>query len=620
MKKFLVELKEYQYKLITEAILLVNFVFLWLRFGNSGTYVLLFYAVFFLVLSAINLVSSCNIGKGIIYPLLLLIYIYLIVQEVYYSAFEQYFLFKTALGAMNEVAGVQSSVMELIKPKTIITALLYFVNLLPVFFLKTKKTSVIKQKVVFIFAGVICFSFACLMTFGVERSIEKEMKQANVMQYYGTSYYFYYYIPNTNVFVNKFGVLGLLYRDTFAKMYIHPETQYGIDDELIIRVLNQIGEENKKSVNEYTDIFEGKNLVIFQGESLMNLAINPKLTPNLYKILNEGIYFYNFNAPLLYGSTSDTEFMAITSLVPVSTGELVFDSYNTNIYPTTLANMFINEGYISSAAHANYGNYYSRSVMYPNLGFDFMDFIALNVGFLEFDSVAINTYSWCVDWADSYFSYFISYNGHQPYSLDVCGNYPDSYYERIRAEYPDIADDMVCYLAKQMDFDKGIGFYINNIRILNQDTVFLVFGDHFAKGIKDESGTFTDKNDFKTPLIIWHNDVEPVQITKYSSTLDILPTIANMFGLEYDSRTVFGKDIFDENYHGFLFDNFGYYRTDNYFYDSNYDVITLANDSMTEEEARAELNEYILRLNVSRTIIETDFFGRYPEYGEMFGE
>ena len=620
MKKLFVELKEYQYKLLTEVILLVNFVFLWFRFGDSGGYALLFYFIFFCVLSAINLVSESKIGKGIIYPLLLVMYLYLVVQEVYYSAFEQYFLFKTAFGAIDEVAGVQSSVMELIKPRTIVTVLVYFVNLLPIIFLKTLKTNNKKQKIVFGLSGVLCFFLAVFIIFGVELNIKKEAESTDVMQYYATNEYFYYYVPNTNLFVNRFGVLGLFYRDTIAKVYIHSETQYGIDDELIIKVLDRISEENKKIPNEYTDIFKGKNLVILQGESLMNLAINPNLTPNLYRLYNEGISFPNFNAPLLYGSTSDTEFMAITSLVPVSTGEIVFDDYNTNVYPTTLATMFQEAGYVSSAFHANYGNYYSRDIMYPNLGFDFLDFVAMDVGFLEFDSVAIDKLSWCVDWAERYFAYFVSYNGHQPYSLDKCGDYPESYYERIRAEYPNIADDLVCYYAKQMDFDRGIGLFIHHITMFRQDTVIIVFGDHFAKGIIDESGTFTGNRDFKTPLIIWHMSVEANEVIKYTSTLDILPTIANLFGLEYDTRTTFGNDIFNENYNGFYFNNFGDYYTDNYYYNSNNDSLELFNTSMTEEEARKELNEFILRLNVARTIIETDFFSRYPEYGEMFGE
>ena len=620
MKRFGVELKEYQYKLITEVILMVNFAFLWFRFGESGEYALLFYGVFFFVLSAINLLTTNRIGKCIVYPLLSVIYIYLIAQEVYYSAFEQYFLFRTALSAASEVVGVQSSVLELIKPKTIITALFYFLNFIPIILLKTIATDNKKQKTVFVMSGALCFFIAIFIVFGIETIIKKEAERTDVMQYYATSEYFYFYVPNTNVFVNRFGTLGLFYRDTIARMFIHSETQFGIDDELIIKVLDRIMEENKRTTNEYTDVFIGKNLVIFQGESLMNLAINPNLTPNLYKLYNEGLYFPNFNAPLLYGSTSDTEFMAITGLVPVSTGEVVFDDYNMNVYPTTLAKMFLEEDYISEAYHVNYGNYYSREIFYPELGFVFKDFLGLEINFLDFDSIAIEKFAWRLDWVEHYFAYFVSYNGHQPYSLDACGNYPESYYKRIRTEYPNIEDDLVCYYAKQMDFDKGIGLYIDHITKKNQDTVIIVFGDHFAKGIMDGTGTFTESGDYKTPLIIWHKDIEANTVYKFTSTLDILPTIANMFGLKYDTRTVFGKDIFDDNYQGFYFDNSGYYITNNYYYDSNYDILALVNNLLTDEEARMELNEYILRLNVSRTIIETDFFSRYPEYGEMFGE
>jgi len=620
MKKFRIELKEYQYKLVNEIIIIVNLCFLWIRFSEQGTYAFLYYLATFLLLSAINLLANKILGRIVIYSLLLFLFAYMIAQEVYYSAFNQYFLFRTAFGAKDELVGVQSSIMELIKPRTVITMLVFCINIIPVIFIKTVTTKIMKQKIVFALTGLICLFLTGFTCYMVEDAIQKEADATDIMQYYGTSKYFYYYVPNTNVVANRFGNFGLLYRDTIGRLYIHNETQYGIDDELIIKVLDQIAEDNNKVINEYTDIFKGKNLVVFQGESLMNLAINERLTPNLYRIRQEGISFSGFDAPLLYGSTSDTEFMAITSLLPVSTGAITFNDYFENYYPTTLGKMFTKEGYIASSFHTNYGNYYSREDMYPSLGIDFFDFIGLDVQHLELDSVATGQFSWAINWADHYFAYFIAYNGHQPYAIEACGNYPDSYYRRIREEYPDINDDLVCYIAKQMDFDKAIGYYINHTATLNEDTVILVFGDHIAKGIENNTAYFQGEESFKTPFIIWHKDVEAIEISTLSSTLDILPTIANMFGLDYDRRTVFGRDIMSENNHGFYFNNFGYYFTNDYGYDSDADNLVLFSDRLTEEEARIELNEYILRMNVSRTIVETDFFGRYPEYQETFGE
>ena len=40
---------------------------------------------------------------------------------------------------------------------------------------------------------------------------------------------------------------------------------------------------------------------------------------------------------------------------------------------------------------------------------------------------------------------------------------------------------------------------------------------------------------------------EPVRVTKPCSSLDILPTLSNLFGLEYDSRLLMGRDILSDS-------------------------------------------------------------------------
>ena len=40
---------------------------------------------------------------------------------------------------------------------------------------------------------------------------------------------------------------------------------------------------------------------------------------------------------------------------------------------------------------------------------------------------------------------------------------------------------------------------------------------------------------------------EPIKIEKVCSSLDVLPTVLNLFGIEYDSRLLMGKDILSNN-------------------------------------------------------------------------
>ena len=52
---------------------------------------------------------------------------------------------------------------------------------------------------------------------------------------------------------------------------------------------------------------------------------------------------------------------------------------------------------------------------------------------------------------------------------------------------------------------------------------------------------------YKNTLILWSADIdEPVHVDKFCSSLDVMPTLANLFGLEYDSRLIMGRDILSD--------------------------------------------------------------------------
>ncbi|MFV0380525.1 MAG: LTA synthase family protein [Anaerorhabdus sp.] len=597
-------------KLTTNFIIIINIIFMVLFFNDFINYSYFFYLFILLFLIGLNLILPKKIDKAIIYLFLSIIYIYLMSQEVYYNAFEQYFLFSTAFSAKEEMATMTSSIMEFIDAKVIFVIFLIILQFIILMLYKSNEKISFSKYKKYLVCGLVSIIASLLLIFSLKVLVTSEKEKAGVLNYYSTSDYFYEYLPNTNVVVGKFGKIGLLFRDSVERLFIHHSSQFEIEDDLIVEVLDSIGK-IEKTDNKYTGIFKDKSLVIIQAESLMNAAIDKDLTPTLYNMRKSGLDFTNFNAPLLYGSTSDTEFMANTGLFPVSTGEITFDSYNENSYVTTLAKIFSREGYYSSAYHSNYANFYSRDKMYPNMGYEFFDIVGTGLKLLEKDSVTLDRIKWIYNWADKYLSYFITYNGHQPYNKAECGEYPEKYYEKINDIYPNKDDNFKCYMAKNMDLDKGLERYVEDIKNNNYEVVIAVFGDHYAKGLKVD----VDRKEAYTPFFIWSKDITSEKIDKRTSTLDILPTLANMFDVEYDRRTVFGTDIMDESYEGFYFNSYGHINTNDILYDPLTNKITLNTDKYTEEEASEIVNQYILRMNVARTIVETDFFKRFPNYG-----
>lgn len=56
-------------------------------------------------------------------------------------------------------------------------------------------------------------------------------------------------------------------------------------------------------------------------------------------------------------------------------------------------------------------------------------------------------------------------------------------------------------------------------------------------------------------MIIYNPEYQDIEVDKYTSSLDLLPTLLNMFGVKYDSRLLIGRDIFSESDDLVIFNN-----------------------------------------------------------------
>ena len=92
------------------------------------------------------------------------------------------------------------------------------------------------------------------------------------------------------------------------------------------------------------------------------------------------------------------------------------------------------------------------------------------------------------------------------------------------------------------------------------DTVICMAADHYPYALVTEevdyycelSGINDTENNisrYQNTLLLWCGDMEtPVVVDTPCSTIDIVPTLSNLFGLEYDSRLLSGRDVFSMNY------------------------------------------------------------------------
>ena len=348
-----------------------------------------------------------------------------------------------------------------------------------------------------------------------------------------------------------------------------PSYERVIDDQAWIDKMNNESNETIKIIdeylmnrpitprNEYTGLFKNKNLVYIMVEAFDFMAIDEQLTPTLYKLTQDGFYFDHFFSPQYSCATGESEFIGLTSLIP-RTGICSPNTYTNNAYKTSIFNLFNQEGYFSSSYHNYSDKFYQRTDLHVNLG---------STKFYNNDDLEIKTLKgWPSDvnlmeeafmiygTQEKFFSYIITSSTHFPYDIDsTLGN---RYIEQISSLYPDLPMNVMRYKSKAMELDKSIETLINQLESqgILDDTVIILYGDHFP--LKTDKQVFLDYGDpyqnrnqgFNMnilPMIIYNSEVKGTQISKVSSTFDLVPTIANLFDLDYDPRLYFGVDIFD---------------------------------------------------------------------------
>ena len=548
--------------------------------------------------------------------------LYLITQNIYQRAFHQFYRFNTVKDLLGEAIGAKDSAMEFVKGSDtfpLIILLLATILFCVLYFVWQRKQVKWTYRML---GGLILL----LLFFPIRNHITtyqemvlKTKEQDDGFQMNKTDFYIYDLMLNTNEFVDKFGLLPLCYRD--AETFLNDEV---FSEETIKEIDAYLAELPEHSLNAYTGMFEGKNLIMIQAESYNRIALDPDLTPTLYRMCHEGLWIDGFNTPSLPGSTSDTEFMSNVSLIPQSEGHGVCYAFPYNTYPTTLAKLFHDAGYVTQGYHNNYSDYYNRNVIFNSFGYDeFLDSTQLGLVSESTDAQVMDVMKYIFAEADyPYFAFWITYSGHQPYNLESVG-VEEEYVTKIREKYPELDERYVSYLAKNMDLDVALTRLVDVLNFSGKldQTVFVIFGDHLVKGldltekgdIYSQMGLTYEESYAETDLYIYNNGMTPQRIEQLGTAIDLLPTIANLWGMDYDAHTVVGKDLLDPSTHGFYFAQWGDWKTKDYRYDPIKDSITLLSGNYDETSAREEVASMYRKQEMSMKILKVDYFKKISE-------
>lgn len=370
--------------------------------------------------------------------------------------------------------------------------------------------------------------------------------------------------------------------------------------------------------NEYTGMFEGYNLIFMTCEAFSPYAISEDLTPTLYKMVNSGFLFNQFYNPVWGVSTSDGEYVACTGLIPKS-GVWSFSRSSKNYLPFVMGNQFQSLGYKTNAYHNHSYTYYDRHLSHPNMGYEYK---ALGHGldvketWPESDLEMIELTSPEYISTKPFHAYFMTVSGHMNYSFT--GNFIASKNKSYVEDLP-YTDTSKAYIACSLELEFALTQLIENLEsagVLDK-TVIVMSPDHYPYGLPkeniDELAGQPVENNFelyKSSLIIWNSEMEKVVVDTPCESLDIIPTLSNLFGLEYDSRLLMGSDILSNSPSLVIFSNRSWI-TDRANYNSLTDTVTFFDGTENDLEYVASVNQIVNdKFKYSRKILELDYYSK----------
>ena len=452
--------------------------------------------------------------------------------------------------------------------------------------------------------------------------------------------------------INQFGVLGFGFLDIKSTMVEAPskviytafenngkdnnnsESKREIDDTILDEIIknekdttlnninNYIKNKDITDYNSHTGMFEGKNVIVIMMESTNDIIINKDLYPNFYKLYSEGISFKNNYSPRNSCATGNNEFSGMTGLYTIQ-NNCTANIFSNNTYFTSIFNIFKNAGYRATSMHDYTEQYYVRNIIHKNLGSE---------AYYNANDLNIKYYNEYKNWASDedfmnaamditlndtsdkpFMLWLTTVSSHQPYKVSSVEG--DKYLSIT--EGTDYSMEVRRYMSKLKTFDNGLGILLDKLKASGKldDTVIVMYGDHYPYGLKnkDISSVLTyDLDDYeveRVPMVIYNSTIKSEVVEKYSSYINLTPTLANLFNLDYDPRYYMGTDVFSDDYLNMVAFADGSWKNADVYYNASSGSIKYytSNEYTTDELIRIN-NIVTNRMQISESIIRNNYF------------
>ena len=398
------------------------------------------------------------------------------------------------------------------------------------------------------------------------------------------------------------------------------------EENLTLNYLNEYFINNTKTgKNSYTGLFEDKNLIVIMMESVNDIFINEEMYPNFYKLLSSGYYFKNNYSPRNSCATGNNELSGMIGLYSIY-NKCTANTYSNNIYPYSIFNLFNNKGYKTTSMHDYTEKYYQRREIHTNMG---------SGKYFDVDDLKLTYNTKDEEWAsdedfmkqvvnilknykekDKFMTWLTTVTSHQPYGSSTYGN---KYLYLFESEkYSDYNIKLKRYMSKLKVLDDGLGVLLKGLEDQGKldDTVIILYGDHYpyglANNILEDALSYSIEEKYeneRVPMVIWSNDLEATTYTEYTSYVNLLPTIANLFNLDYDTRYSTGQDLFSSDYQSITVFADGSWKNEIAFYNASNDNITYYTNKEYTIDEIIKINESVNnKIKYSNLAIQHNYF------------
>ena len=390
------------------------------------------------------------------------------------------------------------------------------------------------------------------------------------------------------------------------------------------------------SQNAYTGSFAGKNLILICAEAFSGFLIDPELTPTLYRLSTKGINFNDYYQQSIAGTTGG-EYQLIFGLIPTSGGSSIKEITQNGAH-TNIGALLNDKGYFGMAFHNSDYTFYDRHETHIKLGYS-EGYMGVGNGLEDLISpiwpasdleLMQETLPMYID-KQPFNVYYMTVSGHSLYTFDRnamsrenrdavdawCAKKNLSYSEPVRA-----------YIAANLELEKAMDYLVKTLeeKGIADDTVICIAPDHFPYGLDSDAAlgnmpylselygypvnTYEERD--RSRAIIWCGaleDEEPIIIDTPSSSVDMLPTLCNLFGVEWDSRLYVGRDVLSDALPLVFFGNYDW-KTDLGHYSTSKKTFTPTDENAVIPEDYVKQISSIVRnkMTFCKSVLSQDYY------------